>query len=80
MTLLENDGDREAKRAVGERSEAVAGCAAPVGSLTPSWQSGRSDGDSAPNRSWRSSARPTLPPSRVRSARSCAVRGFTPRF
>ncbi len=31
MTLMENDGDREVKRAVGERSKAVAGRAAPVG-------------------------------------------------
>ncbi len=29
MTLMENDGDREVKRAVGERSKAVAGRAAP---------------------------------------------------
>ncbi len=35
MTLMENDGDREAKRAVGERSEAAAGCAAPVGVPDP---------------------------------------------
>jgi len=35
MTLMENDGDREAKRAVGERSEAVAGRAAPVGVPDP---------------------------------------------
>ncbi len=35
MTLMENDGDREAKRAVGECSEAVAGRAAPVGGPRP---------------------------------------------
>ncbi len=35
MTLMENDGDREAKRAVGEGSEAVAGRAAPVGVPDP---------------------------------------------
>ncbi len=31
MMWMEDDGDREAKRAVGERSEAVAGRAVPVG-------------------------------------------------
>jgi len=35
MTLMENDGGREAKRAVGERSEAPAGRAAPEGVPDP---------------------------------------------